>query len=58
MKMTLNLKIYCEYGYYLFQEGNYVDAKKYFVLEIQVYPESEAFINQLIQRIPEEKEKE
>ena len=49
--------IYCEYGYYFLQEGNYVDAKKYFVLEMQIYPESEVFIKQLILRIPEEKEK-
>ncbi|MDP8269152.1 MAG: DUF4810 domain-containing protein [Candidatus Tenebribacter davisii] len=50
--------IYCEYGYYSMQEGNYSEAKKYFDLEIKLYPESEKFVTVLVQRIPEKKENE
>jgi len=50
--------IYCEYGYYFMIEENYVDAKKYFELEMEIYPESTKFINVLMKGIPEEKEKE
>ncbi|MFC1887179.1 DUF4810 domain-containing protein [Candidatus Cloacimonadota bacterium] len=50
--------IYSEYGYYLFLEGRYFEALQYFNLEIQNYPESEKFVNFLINEIPEDEEKE
>ncbi len=48
----------CEYGYYLFQENNFSDAEKYFMQEIQLYPESENFVNLLLKEIQIKVEKE
>ena len=39
--------ICCEYGYILAKEGKKEEAKKYFALEIQAYPEVEEFIKKL-----------
>ena len=50
--------VYCEYGYYLLQENNYEEAKKYFELEITLYPESEKFVSLLLKEIQTKKEKE
>jgi len=50
--------VYCEYGYYLLQENNSAEAKKYFELEKELYPESEKFVNLLLKEIPIKKEKE
>ncbi len=48
----------CEYGYYLLQESNYIEAKKYFEFEIKLYPESKKFVNLLLKEIPINKENE
>lgn len=50
--------IYSEYGYYLLIEGQYLEAQQYLDMEIQTYPESEKFINALLNEIPENEEKE
>lgn len=50
--------VYCEYGYYLLQENNYEEAKKYFELEIELYPESEKFVSLLLKEIQTKKENE
>jgi hypothetical protein len=43
--------IYCEYGYLLAKEGMKVEAKKYFELELNTYPESASLIKKLIQNL-------
>lgn len=48
----------CEYGYYLFQENNYDEAKNYFNLEIQLYPESEKFVKLLLKDMQLKEERE
>ncbi len=50
--------IYCEYGYYCILDENFIDAKKYFELEKNLYPESEKFVNILLNEIQNEKENE
>ena len=50
--------VYCEYGYYMLQENNYTEAKKYLNLEIKLYPESNKFVNILLKEIKIKEEKE
>ena len=48
--------IYCEYGYYLIQEGDVAQGMEYFDKEVKAYPESETFINTLKSQLKLEKE--
>ncbi len=43
--------IYCEYGYILAKEGMNLEAKKYFELEGNTYPESAVFMKKLISNL-------
>lgn len=43
--------IYAEYGQILFQTSKKEEAKKYFLLEKSVYPESTHFINRVIVKL-------
>ncbi|MCF7919004.1 MAG: DUF4810 domain-containing protein [Candidatus Cloacimonetes bacterium] len=36
--------IYCEYGYYLIEEGKITEGLEYFDKEVRLYPESAKFI--------------
>jgi len=45
--------IYAELGFIFYQEGDIITGKKYFELEVELYPESAYFINQMIVRINE-----
>lgn len=49
--------IYCEYGYYLLQEGKTERALYYFDLEEKTYPESKVFVERLKEKLIEDKEK-
>ncbi len=42
---------YADYGFLLFQRGDYEGAKAYFEKERQLFPESSALMTQLIERI-------
>ena len=39
--------IYAEYGFFFFKEGEYEEAKKYFSLEKELYPESSVFMDRI-----------
>lgn len=39
--------LYAEYGEFLYQHRNKIEAKKYFSLEKQTYPESATFVDRL-----------
>lgn len=41
--------IYAEYGYLLLQQGNTLDATRYFTLESTHWPESKAFMARMVQ---------
>lgn len=49
--------ICCEYGYMLLKAGNEPEARKYFEMEVKLYPESKLFVEKLIADIEVNKEK-
>jgi hypothetical protein len=48
--------VYCEYGYILMREGESKEAKRFFELEEQTYPESRFFVQKLKSQINEDRE--
>jgi hypothetical protein len=56
-KLKVPPGIYCEYGFILAKEGDTENARKYFELEAQTYPESAAFMEKLITNLNLSKEK-
>ncbi|MCU7493903.1 MAG: DUF4810 domain-containing protein [Ignavibacteria bacterium] len=40
--------VYCEYGYMLLKTNHQAEARQYFELEMQTYPESKVFIDRLL----------
>ena len=43
--------IYAEYGQLLYEDGKQEEAKKYFLLEKDTYPESEVFIENVLAKL-------
>jgi hypothetical protein len=43
--------IYAEYGYLFLQEGNKDEARKYFNLEMETYPESRIFMTKIMSNL-------
>lgn len=43
--------LYAEYAQILFETGKKEEAKKYFILEKQIYPESTIFIDRVIKKL-------
>lgn len=46
--------VYAEYAGLLMQQGKVADAKKYFLLEKQTYPESTFFMDRMIKQLGDE----
>jgi hypothetical protein len=46
--------IYAEYAQLLYEEGKQEEAKKYFLLEKETYPESEVFIDNVLAKLYKE----
>jgi hypothetical protein len=43
--------INAEYGYFLLKQGNKEDARKYFNMELETYPESKIFMTRVIETL-------